>query len=62
MILGQPGKKEIRQRCADGLWAVYRFDPKLETTMQWEIIGLFPDKETAAIFAFPHKIKNMVAA
>lgn len=53
MIPGQPGKREIRERAFDKKVAVYRFDPVLETAMQWEIIGVFDAIEPARAFAFP---------
>lgn len=53
MILAQPGKREIRERVFDGQFPVYRFDPQLETAMQWEIIQIFPTFVEARAFAFP---------
>ncbi len=52
MIMAQPGKREVRQR-GDGQWMVFRFDPRLPTVMQWEIVRIFKDEMEARAFAFP---------
>lgn len=61
MILAQPGKREIREREADHQWLVYRFDPALETAMQWEIVRVFETREEARDFAFPHTVRRVAA-